>query len=86
MFGFIKCDFSKEAKFKDKLFLKMKYAYEKSKREVIELSDDDLDSISAAANKPEICPFIDRKCKKCENYIESNSKTNCCRINYTKNS
>lgn len=88
MFGFTKYDFSKEAKFKNELFMKMKRAYEKSKSEVIELSEDELDSISAASNNfdKKLCPFISKNCENCENYIKNNSIANCCKINYTKNS
>lgn len=82
MLNFIKNDFSKEAKFKEELFSKMKVLYEKSLNGVVELSDDELNLVFAAtdigANK--LCPFINKNCENCENYIINNDIMHRCKI------
>ncbi len=80
MFDFKKHDFSKESKIKDKLFEKMKLVYEKSKSKATMLSEDDLDLVSAAAriHSDIPCPYPDRSCYECENYIHIQNQCKHC--------
>ncbi|ATW25801.1 hypothetical protein [Candidatus Formimonas warabiya] len=81
MFDFTKYDFSKEARFRDELFNKMKKSYEKSQNRVIELSDDALNAVAAASEHfcKELCPFANIRCEDCENHIKIDSRTSCIR-------
>lgn len=79
MFDFTKYDFSKESSFKDALFRTMIKIFEKSRKHVIELSDDELDGVAAAGRiyDQQQCPFTDRRCKDCENYIGMDPLASC---------
>ncbi|MFA9465818.1 MAG: hypothetical protein ACERKN_16170 [Velocimicrobium sp.] len=87
MFDYKKYDFSMEGEFRGELFNKMKKKFEKSQSQnkVIELSDDELNVVSAASNvyEKKQCPFENIRCEDCEHYIKFGA-TKTCRQRYIK--